>query len=179
MRDDEGRQHYSAIGAADDMRDADGTTIVNFAQAQERARTYFANKARDLNGHAEPEVANLTVEHVVDEYLANRSRQGSKGVRTDIYASKARIIPSLGKIEVSKLTTKKFVTGSMASPLHRNSFSRRSWQPLRPRGNLTPRTRRRCEDLGRRPIVSSLFLRSLQTTLSRKTKRRVTRHGGE
>jgi hypothetical protein len=41
FRDDTGRQHYQAIGAADDARDPDGITMFSFAQAQEKARTFF------------------------------------------------------------------------------------------------------------------------------------------
>ena len=42
------KQHYDALGAADDSRDADGLTVFSFAQAQERAPVYFA---RILNSH--------------------------------------------------------------------------------------------------------------------------------
>ena len=38
FRDDDGRQHYEALGAADDARDPDGLSVFSFAQAQERAR---------------------------------------------------------------------------------------------------------------------------------------------
>ena len=54
MRDAEGTQHYKALGGADDIRDADGLTVLSFAQAQERARTWFDSKGRELAGHAEP-----------------------------------------------------------------------------------------------------------------------------
>ena len=43
----------------------------------------------------------------VEEYLAHRARRGSKGIRADTYAAKARIIPALGGVEVAKLTTKR------------------------------------------------------------------------
>lgn len=42
----------------------------------------------------------------IEEYLAHRARRGSKGVRADAYAAKARIIPALGG-EVAKLTVKR------------------------------------------------------------------------
>src|SRR5208282_5702588 len=32
MRDAEGRQHYDALGAADDIRDPDGLTVLSFGQ---------------------------------------------------------------------------------------------------------------------------------------------------
>src|ERR1700730_13353778 len=48
LRDIEGKQHYEALGAADDARDADGLTVFNFSRAQERARTFFDRTAREL-----------------------------------------------------------------------------------------------------------------------------------
>jgi integrase len=46
------------------------------------------------------------VAQAIEEYLAHRARRGSKGVRADAYAAKARIIPALGG-EVAKLTAKR------------------------------------------------------------------------
>src|SRR5262249_8926387 len=54
FRTEGGKQHYERLGAADDARDADGLTAFSFPQAQERARTFFARKARELAGGAEP-----------------------------------------------------------------------------------------------------------------------------
>jgi integrase len=107
LRDDDGKQHYRALGAADDARDADGLTCFTFAQAQERARTFFGRKARELAGHSEPQAGLYTVEAAIGDYLAARERRGSKGVRADRYAAAARISPELGKIELSKLTAKR------------------------------------------------------------------------
>jgi integrase len=107
LRGDDGSQHYDALGAADDARDADGLTCFTFAQAQERARTFFGRKARELAGHSEPQAGPYTVEAAIGDYLAERERRGSKGVRADRYAAAARISPELGRIELSKLTAKR------------------------------------------------------------------------
>ncbi|MEJ0096512.1 MAG: hypothetical protein WDN46_24805 [Methylocella sp.] len=106
LRDDEGKQHYEALGAADDARDADGLTCFAFAHAQEKARTFFEKMARVLAGHNETHAGPYTVKAVLDDYLAARERRGSKGVRADRYAAEARIVPRLGAIDISKLTTK-------------------------------------------------------------------------
>jgi len=74
-------QHYDALGAADDARDADGLTCFNIAQAQERARTFFGRKARELAGHGEPQAGPYTVEAAIGHYLEARERRGSKGAR--------------------------------------------------------------------------------------------------
>jgi integrase len=106
FRDDDGKQHYEALGAADDARDADVLTCFAFAHAQEKARTFFEKKTRELAGHNEPQAGPYTVKAVLDDYLAARERRGSKGVRADRYASEARIVPKLGAIDIAKLTTR-------------------------------------------------------------------------
>ena len=107
MRDG-AKQHYDALGAADDNRDADGLTVFSFAQAQERARVYFVRKARELAGLDEEAIeAPWTVTMALIDYLAARERRGSKGVRADRYAAEARILPALGALELTALTTKR------------------------------------------------------------------------
>jgi integrase len=107
MRDAEGRQHYEALGAADDIRDADGLTVLSFSLAQERARAWFTSEARELAGHAAPQRGPFTVIMALEEYLSARKRRGSKGVKKDEYAANARIVPMLGDVEVSRLTTRR------------------------------------------------------------------------
>ena len=50
-RDGKGRQRYEALGPADDAKDADGQKVLNFNQAQEKARRYFERVAREIDGH--------------------------------------------------------------------------------------------------------------------------------
>lgn len=107
LRDETGKQHYEALGAADDARDPDGLTVFSFQQAQERARGVFVRKARELAGEFAPQDGPYTVARALDAYFAERERQGSKGVAKDRAAAKARIRPALGEIEISKLTTKR------------------------------------------------------------------------
>ncbi|HLH12414.1 MAG TPA: tyrosine-type recombinase/integrase [Methylovirgula sp.] len=104
LRTDDGKRHYAPLGAADDVRDPDGLTVFDFAQAQERARAFFADKARALAGMAAPANGPYTVNRALDEYFAERERRGSKGVHVDRYSANARIRPALGQIEVRKLT---------------------------------------------------------------------------
>src|SRR5215469_6260228 len=52
FRDTARKHHYQALGAADDARDADGRSVYSFAQAQERARNWFRQKAREDAGDA-------------------------------------------------------------------------------------------------------------------------------
>ena len=117
LRDEAGKQHYEALGAADDVRDTDNLTVFTFNQAQERARAWFASKARELAGHAEPQMGPFTVAAAISEYLTARERKGSKGVRKDQYAADARIVPTLGAIEAPKnLPRAVFRIGYIRSP---------------------------------------------------------------
>jgi integrase len=110
FRDDAGRQRYEALGAADDARDADKLTVFDFAQAQERARGFFTRKARELAGDAAPDDGPLTVAKALDAYFAERATPGAKGFKglaKDRASANVRILPSLGEVDVAKLTTKR------------------------------------------------------------------------
>ena len=105
LRAPDGKQHYEALGAADDARDADGLTVFSFAQAQARASEFFQARSWALSGEAPPDKSPYTVERALKDYFASREQRGSKGVPADRYAANARIIPDLGSVEVSKLTS--------------------------------------------------------------------------
>lgn len=107
FRAEDGRQHHDALGAADDHRDPDGLTVFSFAQAQDRAREFFARRARELAGHAASREGPYTVKDAIEDYLSARERRGSKGVRADRYAAEARIIPELGLVDIAKITAKR------------------------------------------------------------------------
>jgi hypothetical protein len=106
-RSDDGIQHYEALGATDDARDADGLTVYSFPMAQERARAFFARAAREQAGHCEPSSGPYTVAKALEAYFDMRERRGSKGLAKDRAAANVRIIPALGDVEVAKLTTKR------------------------------------------------------------------------
>lgn len=103
FRDERGKQNYESIGAADDVRDADGTSCLSFSQAQEKARTFFARKGRGEEVLKGP----YTVAMGLEDYFKARERRGSKGVKADIYAANARILPELGTIQIGRLTSKR------------------------------------------------------------------------
>ena len=107
LRGDDGKQHYQALGSADDTLVADGVNVFAFGQAQDRARTFFDRKRRELAGHIEERTGPLTVEEVVRGYLVDRRKRGSKGVTADEVQANARIIPALGAIEAEKLTKRR------------------------------------------------------------------------
>lgn len=102
LRDEEGKQHYESLGAADDARDADQLSVFNFAQAQELARAFFAKKTRELRGMVAS--GPYTVEEALRDYFKERFAKGSKGAKADESSANARIVPALGSILVDKIT---------------------------------------------------------------------------
>lgn len=99
-----GGQHYSVevITAADDYSDADGNAILNFKQAQAKARERMKRRAHDATGKSGP----ITVRSAIDAYVeflaANR-----KSAIDARYRANAFILPKLGDIEIEDLTTDK------------------------------------------------------------------------
>lgn len=98
-----GDQDYktATVANADDVTDADGVAILNFAQAQGVAREMRARAARIAAGMP-IDVGPYTVIQCVAEYLAwmEQNRKSAKDAR---YRADALIIPKLGAIECEKL----------------------------------------------------------------------------
>ncbi len=100
----DGAYRVEVIGTADDTIDADGAEILTFAQAQTQARKQFVERRRVASG-LRAETGPYTVKMCLDEYIGwletNRKTGRDARVRAD-----AQILPTLGNIECSKLTTK-------------------------------------------------------------------------
>ena len=99
-----GDQAYvvETIGIADDFDEADGVAILNFSQAQEKARLRFKKGAHDEAGITGP----LTVAEAIRDYLDDLEHRGKTTYDAKCRAN-AFIVPKLGGIEVSKLTSKR------------------------------------------------------------------------
>jgi integrase len=109
-RDDSGRRHYEALGAADDARDPDGLSVFSFAQAQEKARAFFQQKAREAAGDLAPSEGPYTVASAIADYLRVYERRGGKALYTTRRAAETHILTSIGSIPVHKLTARKIET---------------------------------------------------------------------
>jgi integrase len=95
--DREGRRE-AALGSADDVLDADGERILDYAQAQAKARNWLASL--DGAGKAGP----YTIDRCLDDYIADYKRRGGKALdRLEITAD-AFIRPQLGAREIDSLT---------------------------------------------------------------------------
>ncbi|MFZ0528332.1 MAG: site-specific integrase [Xanthobacteraceae bacterium] len=97
-----GERQYEidALGAADDLSDADGTEILNYWQAQDKARERMTLRTHAATGKTGP----LTVRDVVKDYLefleTNRKSAYDARRRADVF-----IYPTLGDLEAAELTT--------------------------------------------------------------------------
>jgi len=106
-RNDAGKITQTRLGAADDFQDADGEEILTYPQAQARAIRWFKTRERQASLETDGEIAHkgpFTVSHALDAYLKDRQRLGMKTLTMVVNSAKAWIIPSLGHIEVSRLT---------------------------------------------------------------------------
>ena len=99
-----GNQTYEveAIASADDFSDADGVAILDYRQAQERARARMVARAHADAGHTGP----LTVRSVMEDYLGFLETN-RKSVTTARYSVEAFILPTMGDVEVEALRTEK------------------------------------------------------------------------
>jgi integrase len=95
----DGKERREAtLGSADDALDADGERILDYAQAQAKARNWLASL--DAEGTAGP----YTTARCLDDYIADYKRRGGKALdRLEITAD-AFIRPQLGAHEIDSLT---------------------------------------------------------------------------
>jgi integrase len=101
-----GRYNETKIGVADDLQDADGIAVKSFREAQEAIREWWRIEQRKEQGLSH-DVGPYTVSKALKDYFLERERRGSKGLDKDRAAARVRIIPILGEIEITKLTTKR------------------------------------------------------------------------
>jgi len=94
-----GKYVVETIGAADDHSAANGETILDFYQAQRRAREIVAKANAPL-----PPPCALTVNVALDAYFERLEHEGSKSLSAARGRSKIHIRPKLGNIPVTDLT---------------------------------------------------------------------------
>jgi CRP-like cAMP-binding protein len=91
------------LGKADDVIDADGVLALNHAQAQERARAWFAREARSANGQS-TQSTTYSVKDAIADYLSELQRRDSKSLEDTASRARAHILPQLGNVSVDKLS---------------------------------------------------------------------------
>ncbi len=88
----------ATLGAADDALNADGERVLDYAQAQAKARDWLASL------HSEVVVGPYTVERCLDDYITDYKRRGGKALDRLETTANAFIRPQLGASEVKALT---------------------------------------------------------------------------
>lgn len=111
-----GEQAYvvEKIGVADDVSDADGVAVLDFWQAQDKARKAMVERAHVRHGKHGP----ITVADAMDEYLSYLDHNKKSGADAR-YRDRALIRPVLGEVEVAKITAdqlRKWMIGMAKTP---------------------------------------------------------------
>ncbi len=101
---DTGRR-FNALGTTDDVADADGVNVLDFAHAQEKARKWFAQVAREDAG--EKPAGHYTVRNAIEDYLDDYKVRSGRALQVMEYAINAHILPELGGVDTAKLTTER------------------------------------------------------------------------
>jgi hypothetical protein len=94
------------IGTSDDLQDADGVAVLDYAQGQKAAREWWQAEARREEGH-DTRQGPLTVADATAEYFKAYERRGGKAVYETQRALETHILPALGTTPVAKLTARK------------------------------------------------------------------------
>ncbi len=106
-RRDIGRR-YCALGATDDVAEADGQHVLSFAQAQAAARAWLVARARsDRN---ETESGPYTVGNALDDYIADYERRGGKAVDRVKVTIEAHIRAGLGALDIGAISRRRIET---------------------------------------------------------------------
>ncbi|MEI6559503.1 MAG: site-specific integrase [Rhodospirillaceae bacterium] len=107
FRDDAGKQHYNALGAADDAMDADGGGLcITYAEAQRQADGWFKLAERGFEDDA-PQSGPYTVKDALADYMTAYVRKGGKAADRMQWAIDALILPVLGDMQVLKLSRRR------------------------------------------------------------------------
>jgi integrase len=153
-----GDQAYEleTIATADDYSDADGIAILNYHQAQAKARERMVARAHHAAGKHGP----LTVRDAMEAYFEFLDAHRKTGAEARTRAN-AFILPHLGDIEVQTLTTaqvRKWHT-DLAKTAARARTKPGSKQQYRQRDDST-------DGIRRRRVTANNLLRILKTALN-------------
>jgi integrase len=110
-----GEQQYAVetFAVADDLSDANGLSVLSFSQAQQKARELRDERDRSAAGKGPYTVSDACRDYL--EFIDER-RKSAADIRTRL---EAFVIPKLGDIEASKLTTdniEKWLTALAKAP---------------------------------------------------------------
>ena len=93
------------IGTTDDLQDADGVAVLDYAQ--DKSCTGLVARGDPPSGGPQPRTGPYTVSEAMVDYLKALQRRGGKSVYETTRAAEAHILPTLGPVVVTKLTARK------------------------------------------------------------------------
>jgi integrase len=96
-----GLRKHLTLGSADDAVDPDGVRAISYADAQTRAREWFAN----VTNSAQPAAGPYTVRDAVTDYLDWFRATGRKSIKETEASVRAFILPQLCDDELLSLTS--------------------------------------------------------------------------
>ena len=105
--EEDNRTLQSRLGFADDIQDADGNQILSYPQAHQIALLWFRTIQRqtniELDGSTVPK-GSFKIKDAMEAYFKDGELRGMKSVDHVRKLSRAWILPTLGHLEVSRLT---------------------------------------------------------------------------
>ena len=156
---DAGFRLEEKLGLADDIIDAEGARVLDFTQAQEKARAWFLTATALATGQQVIQPGGYIVKQCCLEYLQHLERRGAPDHRHTKYDLDAYVIPKLGTLQVAKLTRPKLEqwrADIAASPRRTN----RKHDP-----ENEPRVQTE-EDLRKRRATANRIMRRLRAALN-------------
>jgi integrase len=94
------------IGTSDDLQDADGVAVLDYAQAQRAARQWWRAERRREEGH-DTRTGPYTVADAIADYMKAFERRGGKRVQATRQQAELHSRPALGPLQVVRLTTRR------------------------------------------------------------------------
>jgi integrase len=98
-----GAYETTALGAADDHREADGKDVLTFIQAQKKAGTWATKQSRIAAGASDDEP--WTVARAIEHYLNDYTARGGKARRMTEVTFQAHVSTKLAQCKIADLTT--------------------------------------------------------------------------
>ena len=161
-RNERGIYREAKLGLSDDLQDANGDTVLDFAQAQREARTWWMHEHRLASGLGVLPTGPYTVARAMADYLKDYRRRGGKASDSIQSVASHNILPELGNVSVVKLTTRRLTDwhqGIAEQPRH--------WRS-RPgaKANLAAFDRKDADAVRRRRATANRVLTYLKAALN-------------
>lgn len=155
----EGFRKEEKLALADDILDAEGARVLDFAHAQEKARTWFLSATTLATGEHVSDRGGYSVTQCCREYLDHLERRGAPDHRKTKYDLDAYVISELGSLQVTKLTRPKLEQWRAVIAASPKRTSRKCKQENEPHVQTE-------EELRKRRATANRIMRRLRAALN-------------